>query len=341
MKKLFLIPVAAALFTACSNETEPVVNDGPVALQISASNITVNTEVATRAAGDAWVINDEIGVYAVATTTTTTITDGANIKYKSAVSESTSNGTAFKTFTEDPDPIYLPANGAAIDVFAYYPYTTPLADPTAVSINVGTQNPQADIDFMTTGRVQYTDITNETPATLHYQEAITKAAPNCKLKFTHRLVKLQFNLKAGTGMSASDITGNTVALSIPAGLSTTASYNIYTDALSGLGGTSTPITPVEMASPGVWASGSPDVMADRSFEAIILPQTLAAAKAVTLTISKTSPESSAEYTFNIPNTEYAAGNKYIFNITVNATGLAISAAIEDWNPQTPISVTAQ
>ena len=338
MKKLFLIPVAAALFTACSNETEPepAVNDGPVALQVYVNNIAVNAQIATRAANSAWEDNDAIGIYATTTTTdpwnniVALQCHGENTSYTFNDATYETSGSTYLSFGPTDAPVYLPANGSAIHVYAYYPYTSPLSatDAKTVTLNVGTQNSQKAIDFMTTGPVSTTTHLGST--------LITKENPSCQLLFSHRLVKLQFNLKHGNGMAETDINkagGNTVALSIPEGLYTTASYNIFTDGISNFSANNVDITPVEMASPGVWASGSPDVMADRSFEAIILPQTLNADKSVQLTISN--PQSSAAYTFNIPATTFMAGNKYIYNITVNAMGLTVTAAITPWTSQDP------
>lgn len=54
--KYLFLGMAALAFTACSNEE--VINDGPVAAQVSAGIEGVQT----RAAGTSWDSNDEIGI---------------------------------------------------------------------------------------------------------------------------------------------------------------------------------------------------------------------------------------------------------------------------------------
>lgn len=335
MKKLLLIPVAAMLFAACSNENEPEpVDNGPVPLQISVGNLDVKTEVATRAAGDAWTSGNGIGVYAVTTSTTTPITDGANVRYNSSVTASTSNGTDFKLFNAASSPIYLPANGTAIDVFAYYPYQTPLADPTAVGINVSTQTDAAAIaaiDFMTTGREAHT--------THGGSETIKKNTPTCQLLFAHKFVKLVFNLRAGTGMSSSDITSASPCSVSITGQKTGGTYNIYTDALTYTGSQTTIVST---------ATQDAKVDFDKAIQLIVLPtddtNNPKSDRTVTITLG------TATYTFVISDsdaepdpyvTAFEAGKEYTFDVTINAASLDITAAITNWVSVAAQSATAQ
>ena len=343
MKKLLLIPVAAMLFAACSNETENTDNDGPVPLQISVGNLDVSTEVATRAVNDAWEASDQIGVYALPTgTTTTPIAYGSN-KYYTLTDETESTtatgGTVYKNFT-GTNPVYLPANGSAIDVYGYYPYDgmtgvdgrVNATNPAAITLNVSDQSSQKVIDFMTTGnsttgKVQWTDETlNEGQS--GYQTPITKAHAECKLLFKHRLCKLVFNLIAGNGMADTDFSGNTVTIGI-ASMPTTATYNLYTSTISSVG------------TLGNIGTQNTDGASHKVFEAIIPPHTTAAAREVTITIEKNDPTSSATYTFNIDNNKtFTAGNKYIYNVTVNAKSLTVTAAISPWGDGGTTSATA-
>ena len=82
--------------------------------------------------------------------------------------------------------------------------------------------------------------------------------------------------------------------------------------------------------------GTAETGYDASFEAIILPYTTTADHAVTLTLN------GKNYAFNIVSGKtFAAGNKYTYNVTVNAAGLAISAAITPWGNGGSENVTAQ
>jgi len=339
MKKLFLIPVAAALFAACSNETENTDNDGPVPLQISVGNLEVSTEVATRAANSAWEASDQIGVYALPTgTTTTPIAYGSN-KYYTLTDETGSTdatgGTVYKNFT-GTDPVYLPANGSAIDVYGYYPYSESATDPTAVGINVSTQTDAtaiAAIDFMTTGKEDHT--------THGGSETIKKNTPSCQLLFAHRLVKLVFNLKAGTGMSSSDITSASPCSVSITGQKTEGTYNIYTDALTYTGSQTTIVSTATQEAKGGF---------DKAIQLIVLPthdtNNPKSDRTVTITLG------TATYQFTIfdgvnaaapadPDgtlqvAAFEAGKEYTFDVTVNAARLSVTAAITNW-----VSVAAQ
>ena len=327
MKKMMIIAMSAIMMAACSSDNE---NNGArphgdgngdnggqtVELQISGGILAEIAKAQTRAANSAWEASDAIGIYAVATGGTTAITGGENVSYTASEAAET-NGTSYTSFSATSGTsIALPNDGSAIDVYGYYPYTASVT-PAGQAISVATQTSQKAIDWMTT------NVTNKT--TQDGSTTITKANPSCQLLFAHSLCKLQLNLVHGSGLTATDIT-TSPSVSI-AGLPTTATLNLYTGAVSSQG-TPAAIAPVQM--------GTAETNYDASFEAIILPYTTAAAHAVTLTLN------GKNYAFNIASGKtFAAGNKYTYNVTVNAAGLAISAAITPWDNGGSENVTAQ
>lgn len=327
MKKMMIIAMSAIMMAACSSDNE---NNGArphgdgngdnggqtVELQISGGILAEIAKAQTRAANSAWEASDAIGIYAVATGGTTAITGGENVSYTASEAAET-NGTSYTSFSATSGTsIALPNDGSAIDVYGYYPYTASVT-PAGQAISVATQTSQKDIDWMTTNK---TDKTTRGGST-----TITKANPSCQLLFVHSLCKLQLNLVHGSGLTATDIT-TSPSVSI-AELPTTATLNLYTGAVSSQG-TPAAIAPVQM--------GTAETGYDASFEAIILPYTTTAAHAVTLTLN------GKNYAFNIASGKtFAAGNKYTYNVTVNAAGLAISAAITPWGNGDSEDVTAQ
>lgn len=327
MKKMMIIAMSAIMMAACSSDNE---NNGArphgdgngdnggqtVELQISGGILAEIAKAQTRAANSAWEASDAIGIYAVATGGTTAITGGENVSYTASEAAET-NGTSYTSFSATSGTsIALPNDGSAIDVFGYYPYTASVT-PAGQAISVATQTSQQAIDWMTTNRTNKTTQSGST--------TITKANPSCQLLFAHSLCKLQLNLVHGSGLTATDIT-TSPSVSI-AGLPTTATLNLYTGAVSSQG-TPAAITPVQM--------GTAEASYDASFEAIILPYTTTAAHVVTLTLN------GKNYAFNIVSGKtFAAGNKYTYNVTVNAAGLAISAAITPWSNGGSENVTAQ
>lgn len=313
MKYISYIAVAMMwLLTACSSEETGISTseDVRVPLQLTADLGNASISVATRAANNAWAMGDAVGVYAVATGTTTAITDGTNVEYTAS-----SAGTDNVPLAATEDPIYLPVDYSAVDVYAYYPRQNTVT-MAGQFISVTDQTYQTAIDWMITGRTLHTTKGGST--------AITRNHPTCELQFRHALCKLQFNLRHGVGMRAVDITGNPVSITIAQGLYTTATLNLYNGVLSGLGTNNIAITPIAMATAGEWLP-NPTLTTDRSFEAIILPQTTGAAMTVTVTIG------AATYTFDLPApTTFEAGNRYVYNVSVNARTLTVTSTVTDW-----------
>ena len=299
--------MAVLLMTACSSEQndDPVRRDdeGRVALQLTACMPTITVETVTRAAGNAWEANDAIGVFAVDHNRTTVTADGSNVSYQVA-----SAGTGYQTFNPTGAPLYLPISGAAADVCAYYPYKNDVTDPTQVVIDLTDQTDQKAIDWMSSGRTQYTTQGGTTP--------ITRENPTCQLLFSHRMCKIQFNITNGDGITAGDLANNP-SMEVR-GLSPVGYLNLLTGAVTINGGTTVVFHPQEMAT----AAGG----YVKSFEATVLPQ-VAGDSQVTFVIG-TSPQ--ARYTFTLPGREFVAGKRYIYNVTVRNKAVSVTSTVTDW-----------
>lgn len=308
MKYISYIAVAMMwLLTACSSEETGISTseDVRVPLQLTADLGNASISVATRAANNAWAQGDAVGVYAVATGTTTAITDGTNVEYTAS-----SAGTDNVPLAATEDPIYLPVDYSAVDVYAYYPRQNTVTMAGQL-ISVTDQSDQTAIDWLYTGRTQYTTQGGSTP--------ITRDHPTCQLLFRHALCKLQFNLK-GEGITAQEFTDYNATMTIGSGLYTQGYLNLWTGALSMMSANTTTITPLKMASPAT--------NYDMSFEAIVLPQTTTGAITVTIRLGGT-PH--ADYTFTIPSsTAYEAGNRYVYNVTVRNKVVTVTSTITDW-----------
>ena len=327
------------LLTACGSDLEYTHADRQpqVPLQV-ATSITVDEQATTRAAGSQWEADDAIGIFATtaASGSSYTVLDndlyhGTNAQYVfndgSNLETYVSSTAYYRQFTS-ASPVFLPADFAAIHVYAYYPYSSTATNATQIPVNVATQTVQKNIDFMRA---------SATATTQGGTTAITHDNPTCQLRFAHRLCKVQFNLVHGAGMTA-DAVANALSI-VMTGQATSGTYNIFTDALTITSGTSGNITALPMATA---ATGY-----DKSFEAIILPNGVNNAAADrTLTITLGSATQSHTYTCTLPVNgthgiaSFAAGNKYTLNITVNATGLALSCAITPWTAETSVTGTA-
>ena len=339
MKKLFLIPVAAMLFAACSNETENTDNDGPVPLQVSASNISVTTEVTTRAANLSWGSGDQIGIIGVPTGYTpvaasnTTVVNGNTGKYSTTVTTATTYA-APAAFT-DVIPVYLPANGTAIDVYGYYPWVDGTIEPTIVTANVkANQSDPSDYyasDFMRAFNNK-TAINTSTGELLGEGTAITRANATTVLNFKHKLTKLVFNISKGTSMTDADIAAiSSVTIS---NQPTTATYNIYEN---GVASATNPLKITDNSPEPITACNTVAASSGTAtYEVIVYPNkngevaidnNNAGNRTVTITTG------GQAYSFTIDSgTAFESGKQYTYTVTMQAAKLVVSAAITDWTP---------
>lgn len=302
MKKILIVLTTAMLLAACSSDNDPVaINDGRrVPLQVRGYIADTPLGI-TRAAGSAWDTGDRIGLYALPhNNTTTPIEDGSNVCYVLAGTTGPTNGSKYEAFTSST-AINLPETGS-IDVYGYYPYSD-LATPTAVAVNLSTQDPQKNVDLMTTGQVSTSTHNGSTPISIN--------EPSCELLFHHRLTKLVFNL---TFIDFGTIKNTSLTIGSQ---KTTANYNIYTDILTyGSGEANQTITA---------AIGSTKSGFDKTFEAIVLPNDADNNPAVDCKV--TIVVDGRSYSFTIIRTGAAsnntvltgpfdAGYKYEYNVTV-------------------------
>lgn len=286
-KKTFAAMLFAAAFTltACTNDDIPT-QDNRVALQVTSG-------IQSRAYDNQWEAGDRIGIYAF-TEGTTTVADGyANIPYITQTSD------ADVTFAPDGTTIYLPTNGDARDIVAYYPYKQLSGD--AYEVNVTDQSSQKDIDLMAAS-TQTADRTD----------------PTVKFSFEHKLSKIEITLQPGSGMTDDDLKGLTVSLT---GQQTAGTFDVTqpASAVTVTTGTATPITLLTNTE-GTFAEGI--VLPSDDYTGMSLEITLADGESVF-----TWPLSSAT-----ESSKFEAGKKYSYTINVNKTEISVTATITDWEP---------
>ena len=287
---------AALLLAGCGNDngTETPESDGRVALQ-------VNGGIETRATGTAWEKGDAIGIYMLKAGTTDISEEAENRRYSTADGSSTFATTAGQT-------IYFPIDGGTVDFRAYYPHRETLTDG-VMALDVSSQTDLPAIDLMT-AKVASTEAA-----------PLDKNHPAVAFTFTHRLTKLELNITAGNGISASDLAGLKVEVT---NQRTSGSYDPQFEAF---GVDSDPVQTVAM-----------NTSADGTLaQAILLPTTAAdginpivAGREFIFTLQQTSGE---VFRWSVPDDKgFLAGDRNIYNITINRTSLTVTATIEDWNP---------
>lgn len=284
-KKTFASMLLAAAFTltACTNDDIPT-QDNRVALQVTSG-------IQSRAYDNQWEAGDRIGIYAF-TEGTTTVADGyANIPYITQTSD------ADCTFAPGGTTIYLPTNGDARDIVAYYPYKQLSGDE--YEVNVTDQSSQKDIDLMAAS-TQTADRTD----------------PTVEFSFVHKLSKVEITLQPGSGMTDDDLKGLTVSLT---GQQTAGTFDVTqpASAVTVTTGTATPIALLTNAE-GSFAEGI--VLPSDDYNGMSLEITLADGESVF-----TWPLSNAT-----KSQKFEAGKKYLYTINVNKAEISVTATITDW-----------
>lgn len=181
--KYLFLGMAALAFTACSNEE--VINDGPVAAQVSAGIEGVQT----RAAGTSWDSNDEIGISC----------NGGKTQYTNVYY--TVSNTSDGSFTSSA-PIYF-QDLEEVTFSAYYPYT---AEGGTISKTIAADDQKADaqkkIDYMFASGAK-TSKTN--PNVKFTNDGATDAC------FKHRMSQLSFTFKQGADTDLTAMTDFTIS----------------------------------------------------------------------------------------------------------------------------------
>lgn len=257
-----------------------------------ALQVSGGINVQSRASNAAWEAGDQIGIYMFAAGTTTIAEGARNIPYETK----TDNGR----FTPTSAYIYFPIDGSNVDFHAWYPYKK----VTSWEADLTNQSSQAAIDLMTA------DAPSKNKAIYN------KENPTVHCDFRHRLTKIVLNIAPGTGVTLADLTGLKVEITKQL---KTVLYAPESDALS-FTEEATDITLLTKTD-------------GTSAEAILFPDNLIGNPTAERQLVFTLPTTEEEFYWNIPNSKsFNAGEKNIYNITVNRTGLDVTSKITDWTP---------
>lgn len=254
--------------------------------------VSSNIEV-SRAVDNAWEENDAIGIFMLNNDAVDTY---SNVEYITPETDG--------AFAPKDQVIYLPVDGTARDFVAYYPYQSSMTDNN-YSIDLTNQADQSAIDFMTSEKENGANST---------VEGINKTSPEVNFRFHHCLSKLRLSIQTGAGFIGdnSELAGMTVKLT---NQQTIGTYNVLT-------GDAVTITPGSNTIELLTAANG------QSAEAIVFPS---------------NDYTDMQFEFHVPNhkpyiwelskstaTKFEEGKSYIYNITINKTGVSVSSTIENW-----------
>lgn len=287
--KYLFLGMAALAFAACNNEE--VINDGPVAAQVSAGIEGVQT----RAAGISWDSNDQIGISCNGGKTTYT-----NVLY--TVSDVSSG-----SFASDA-PIYF-QDLDEVTFSAYYPYTADGGTTIEKTITA------ADQETVAQKKIDYMFATGATAS---------KQSPNVKFtnedgtdaRFKHRMSQLSFTFNQGADTDLKNMTDFTVS-----GLKMEGTFDT-TD------GTATVTETAQAEDLKITETPSASNTYTRSL--ILFPQQVENGK-FNLSLTLGGETYKTKLSVPNGGTDLTAGNKYTYTITVKKTEIVVSqSSIEGW-----------
>ena len=203
-------------------------------------------------------------------------------------------------FTPDGTTIYLPTDGSSLDFVAYYPYTATAMTDGVYTVNVTDQSDQSAIDLMAAGT-----------------QTADRSKNTVTFNFEHKLSKIVLTFKPGDGMALSELAGMKVQLT---NQQPKATFDVTQPDGEVVVGTNTPAT--------LTLNTDADGM---SSEGIVLPSANFDGMTLHLELS----DGGGFFNWDLNNSKadkFEAGKKYVYDITVNRSGLGVTATIEDWAP---------
>lgn len=279
------------LLAGCGNDNESATTDGNDSRV--PLEVTGGISAQTRAADAAWAASDAIGIYMLKSGTTDIAESAANRRYTTAA------GDGRFSAADAAASIYYPIDGSKVDFLAYYPHSASGVADGKYALDLSDQSHLPAIDLMSAS------VTGK-----------DKSAPGVAFNFHHLLTKLELVNTPGTGINTSELEGMTVKIT---GQRTAASYDILFEALDVADATAT-----------LTLNTSAD---GKKSAAILLPNTETAVNPIVpgrqlVFTLKTGGE---KFYWNIPDDKsFNAGEKNIYTITINRSGLEVTSSITDW-----------
>lgn len=321
MKKstLFSAVVMMLLGTACSNsELEQMVNNEPLELRLS-SSIDVQTRASSNTQATQFVNGEKVYAWLDNKAEKQSATVVSDYIKAWTLTAATNAGEGGSNFTGSSQ--HWPTNGNKfVDVYAIHGnFDETLTEGTTGF--PGTLNHRVKEDQTQIADYQVSDLV--------YGKATDqeRSLSPISVTFKHQLSKVEIALKAGNGLSFSDLSTAVKSVKI---LGTKVAATVTTsktaDLTLQLTGDAKPITVAQAFSNVADWTNDADVKYN---EVIILPQTVGASSTEKANFIEIELNDGGKLYFKTYQT-FAAGKKYIYKISLSLTELSVTSSITDW-----------
>lgn len=313
----YLTSAAIALvLAACSNE-EDVIQDGPVAAQISAGV----SRPQTRAIDEKWE-RDEIGVMVTGVNGTTPgVTSEMEDLYKNVKYTTQATSTERYASFSSTDGIFFQDANETVTFAAYGPYKE--SDNKATLPGENGVIKDISTEQQSTRELQRTfDFIYASGATASRSNPTVEFSEEKQTEFKHKMTRLIFIVNTSTeyGFAAADVTSGNYSVS---GLNHTGEFNVTTGTAQATGtGTTTDWSLTQN-------SLKDEETAQVTFTSILYPQTLANGLVFKALINGQTYTSTSEI-----KPALAAGTSYTYTLTIKKEGVVVSGCtVSGWNTE--------
>ena len=291
MKKLFFLAAAASvMLAACSSDNEEATVAEKSAIRLSTQSLTGMTRAGQSVQLTQFAADENVGIFLAEDNAGSPVTSGTNVTPYAQPLTYVADGAGNLANTQ-----YWPQDGNGLHIFGVYPLaaaTTAAAyNATGVTFTVAA-NQTSDANY------KASDLMTGKPTA---NNPVARQSTAGDMTFTHLLTKVDVNLSAGEGFTSTEMDAAVVSI---LGTKLTTTFDVQSTTVGAASGTAADI----VAGTGTATS------------AIIVPQAIAANTSfLKVTVG------GGDYIYKLPAaTTFAAQTKYVFNITVNKTGLVLT-----------------
>lgn len=284
------VAILAGTIIGCSKSNEDIetwTEQSPIQLQSTVS------ETRSRIQNEQIEAGENLGFFVTKTSDAGMVYDNVKI---------TANGSGGFSYSET---MYYPVDNSMVNFYAIHPYNS----TASVTSNSGIVDFSVIADQKSADNYLLSDLLHAS------KDGVSRTKDKVELKFSHKLSKFTFTIKAGNGMELSDL--NAVSI---VGVKPSTTIDIISGDIGAASGDDT-----EIMTYNVRGTSEGESQVD-GIQAIIVPQSInAGSKLFKITIGTTN-----YYYTPTENITFIEGYNYNYELTINQTGINVTSTISPW-----------